>query len=64
MSGHEPGAIDRLIGASLKIMAAAIAIFVAIALIQEIIWWLVGITIFVSVAWVGVVVVRTLRERW
>ncbi|WP_433578546.1 hypothetical protein [Nocardia brasiliensis] len=65
MSGHEqPGYIDRLMGACLKVLGAAIALYVAVYLVQTILWPLILIVGGGVLIWLAVVVIRTLRERW
>ncbi|MBF6228927.1 hypothetical protein IU470_28030 [Nocardia abscessus] len=65
MSGHEqPGLIDRLVGVCLKVLGAAIALYVAVYLVQTILWPLILIVGGGVLVWLAVVVIRTLRERW
>lgn len=65
MSGHEqPGLIDRLVGACLKVLGAALALYVAVYLVQTIPWPVILIVGGGVLVWLAVVVIRTLRERW
>ncbi|MEV0710393.1 MULTISPECIES: hypothetical protein [Nocardia] len=65
MSGHEePGYVDRFVGACLRVLGGALALYVAVYLVQSILWPLILIVGGGALAWLVVVVIRTLRERW
>ncbi|KAF0835700.1 hypothetical protein [Nocardia caishijiensis] len=65
MSGHElPGLADRLVGAAIKLLAAVCGLYLAASLLQSILPFLLFLLGIGGLAWVTVVVIRTLRERW
>ncbi|WP_054814103.1 hypothetical protein [Nocardia arizonensis] len=65
MSGHEqPGLIDRLVGACLRVLGAAIALYVAVSLVQSIFWPVIIIVGTGVLVWLAVVVIKTWRDRW
>lgn len=65
MSGHgEPGYIDRFVGACLKVLGGALALYVAVSVMQSIAWPVVVFTATAVVVWLVVVVIKTWRERW
>lgn len=65
MSGHdEPGYVDRFVGACLKVLAGALALYVAVSVMQSIAWPVVVFTATAVVVWLVVVVIKTWRERW
>ncbi|WP_433598730.1 hypothetical protein ACQPXH_23925 [Nocardia sp. CA-135953] len=65
MSGHEqPGLIDRLVGVCLRVLGAVLALYVAVYLVQTILW---PLMLFIGggvLIWMGVVVIKTWRERY
>ncbi|MBF6298971.1 hypothetical protein IU459_15670 [Nocardia amamiensis] len=65
MSGHEqPGLIDRLVGVCLKVLGAAIALYVAVYLVQSVLPFVLMVIGCAALCWLGIVVYKTWRERW
>ncbi|MBH0779388.1 hypothetical protein [Nocardia bovistercoris] len=65
MSGHEePGYVDRFVGACLKVLAGAFALYVAVQVVQSVMWPVIIIVGSAALIWLVVVVIRTLHERW
>ena len=64
MSGHEPSSLkDKIVSTCFGLLAATIALYVAVGLIEAIWPWLVGIGGAVVLVWGGVVALRVWRER-
>jgi hypothetical protein len=66
MSGHElpPGLKDKIVSTCFGLLAAAIALYYAVRIIESIWPWLVGIGGTVLLVWLAIVAIRTWRERW
>ncbi|MGK8508224.1 hypothetical protein ACRS5S_09215 [Nocardia asiatica] len=65
MSGHEqPGLIDRLVGACLKVLGAAIALYVAVCLVQSVLPFVLVVIACGMLCWLGIVVYKTWRDRF
>ncbi len=59
-----PGLIDRLVSLCLKILGAALALYVAACLVESV-WLTLAIAAgVVCLGWVGVVVYKTMRDRY